>query len=43
MGADGYRRLGAVGEDAGPLEIADPPHLDLSHPRIAPGIHPRVF
>jgi len=43
MGRDGYRRLGGLRSEPTMLEIADPPGLDLSCPRIVPGVRPRVF
>jgi len=43
MGRDGYRRLGGLRGKKTPLEIADPPDLDLGNPMIEPGIHGRMF
>ncbi len=43
MGCEGYGRLGVMrGPKARPV-IADPPNLDLSNPKILPGVRPRVF
>jgi hypothetical protein len=43
MGGDGYRQLGAFRGEKTPLEIVDPPGIDLCHPPIVPGVHPRIF
>ena len=43
MGDDGYRRLGGLRAAKTRPVIADPPNVDLSDPKILPGIYPRVF
>ena len=43
MGADGYERLGTADAVRAPLQVTDPPHVDLAQPRILPMIRPRVF
>ena len=43
MGSEGYRRLGAVRAAKTCLQIVPPGGLDLDHPQILPGVHPRVF
>ncbi|MGA2035938.1 MAG: hypothetical protein ABSG68_27125 [Thermoguttaceae bacterium] len=43
LGKDGYQRLAAFQADRCNLVVADPPALDLDHPRIVPGVHPRIF
>jgi hypothetical protein len=43
LGRDGYQRLGGLRGERSPLRIADPPDVNLAHPRILPGVLPRIF
>ncbi len=43
MGADGYQRLGRLSAAKVRLTPTAPEGLDLHHPRILPGVRPRVF
>ncbi len=43
MGADGYRRLGALRAERTALVPGDPTDVDLGNPPILPGIHRRLF
>ena len=43
LGSEGYRRLGRLRAEKTRLHVVPPGGLDLDHPRIAAGVHPRVF
>jgi hypothetical protein len=43
LGSDGYRRLGGLRAEQTAPAICAPADIDLHHPKILPGIHPRSF
>lgn len=43
MPRDAYDRLGSKPTEPASLTVGEPPGLELQHPRLAHGIHPRAF